>query len=217
MKRAQGANPQKAFTLVEVLLVLSVLLLLAVSILPIFDGRCVSPSMRCLINLKESAFGCIMFAEDNGGAFPTRCAVTNGGSMEWVGKAGAASHFKPIAPYIKDPNLLHCWTDQVKQPATNFDQFDDRNLSYFVNVDAMYSAKRGVLIGDRHLACAGKAVPPGLLNVTTNLTLGWTRELHPPGPNGCVAFVDGHSEVTRGDLLNVLSRQQFATNRLAIP
>ncbi len=91
----------------------------------------------------------------------------------------------------------------------------DKDTSYFVNVDAIASGAC-ILSGDRNLQVKSQPVQPGLFELTTNLDMGWTHELHLRG--GYLAFADGHVEWFQTNQLNAaIKRQPFATNHLAVP
>src|SRR6266704_3631031 len=102
-----------------------------------------------------------------------------------------------MTPYFK---VWTCPTDKMKKPTTNYAAFDDHNVSYFLSMDAAPAATNAQFVnlaGDRHLEFAGQPVRPGLFTLTTNATVGWTRELHgdtAQSPGGFMLFVDGHVE-----------------------
>jgi len=216
-----------AFTLVEVLVVIAVIGLLLLMAVRTGDNRPTrAPITQCANNLKQIGLGLYMFAADHGGQFPPQVSVTNGGSMEFVGRGSPAAHFQTLSnemagPYLK---VWICPSDTIKKPATNYAAFDDRNVSYFLSMDAAPAATSTqfiILAGDRHLGVGGRPVRPGLFPLTTNSTLGWTRELHGDSarsPGGNVLFVDGHVEFLRRDHLLAAARGQgLATNLLAVP
>lgn len=212
----------KTFTLIEVVVLILVIGCLLLLTRPAFDGHPIrAPKMHCANNLKQIAVSLHMFATDHRDQFPTHVPSTNGGSMELLERGSPAPHFKTIS----DMMLLKSWicpTDRLKKAPTNYATFDDRNLSYFLSLDAVpttASARFIPLAGDRHLEFAGKPVPPGLFMLTTNVPLGWTRELHSDSfPAGVMLFVDGHTEFLKSSRVVTAAQQQgLATNRLAVP
>jgi prepilin-type processing-associated H-X9-DG protein len=62
-------------------------------------------------------------------------------------------------------------------------------------------------------------VKPGIFLLTSNLTTGWTREMHKSAgvPCGNMAFVDGHVELLKKSLSAVIERQELSTNKLVFP
>jgi prepilin-type N-terminal cleavage/methylation domain-containing protein/prepilin-type processing-associated H-X9-DG protein len=92
----------------------------------------------------------------------------------------------------------------------------DTNISYFVGLDASLSNPNSILAGDRHLQAGGEPIKPGLFTVTPNLSLGWTKELHPSIQKGNILFVDGHVEFSKKPA-TAFQKQGLGTNHLAVP
>jgi prepilin-type N-terminal cleavage/methylation domain-containing protein/prepilin-type processing-associated H-X9-DG protein len=92
----------------------------------------------------------------------------------------------------------------------------DTNISYFVGLDASLSNSNSILAGDRHLQAGGEPIKPGLFVVTPNLSLGWTKELHPSLQQGNILFADGHVEFSKKPSA-AFQQQGLGTNRLAVP
>jgi prepilin-type processing-associated H-X9-DG protein len=89
------------------------------------------------------------------------------------------------------------------------------NISYFAN---LARTNQGLfLFGDRNLQTNGVPVPSGSrLNLTTNLDVGWTREMH--NEQGNVALNDGSVQHFSGKRLRVpLEAAANRTNVLLIP
>jgi prepilin-type processing-associated H-X9-DG protein len=215
----------RAWTLVEVLLVIGLAAILFMLLLPARVGRSKSPfPIRCFNNQKQIGLALRMFADDNNGQFPPQVSITNGGSMEFSSSNSAALHFRALSNYLGGAlGIWHCPADQSKQPLTNKSALTDQNLSYFISVDATPVLTNAILAGDRNLQVAGQPVEPGLFTLTTNTAIGWTREMHKFKRNvtwvGCgnVLFVDGHVQRFEANLPIAIQRQGLATNRLAVP
>jgi prepilin-type processing-associated H-X9-DG protein len=143
--------------------------------------------------------------------------------MEFIGRGSPAAHFQKLSNemYLK---VWICPTDAIKKPATNYADFDDSNVSYFLSMDAAPTNTQPqsiFLAGDRHLEFSGRPVRPGLFTLTANMPVSWTRELHRDtahSPGGVVLFVDGHTEFLGHErVVTALQSQSLATNRLAMP
>ena len=225
VKKLSSRGVPEAMTLVEVLVVIGVLAILLMLLLPALDSRPTrAPMAECLNDLKQIGIAFRLFADDNNGQFPPQVSITNGGSMEFIGSNSPALHFRPLSTYLGgNLSVLHCPADQSKQPLTNKNTLTDRNLSYFISVDATAALTNAIHAGDRNLQVAGQPVAPGLFTLTTNAAIGWTRDMHKLKRNlvwvGCgnVLFVDGHVLANQVDLAASAQRQDLATNRLAIP
>jgi hypothetical protein len=165
-----------------------------------------------------------MFADDNSGRFPPKVSITAGGSMELIGSNSPNLHFQTLSNYLEGNwRVWHCPADQSKQPLTTDSVLTDRNLSYFISVDAKPALTDAIHAGDRNLEVARQPVAPGLFSLTTNAAVGWTRDMHKVKHNfvwvecGNLLFVDGHVQMSVANLPAVIQRQGLAANRLAVP
>jgi len=116
--------------------------------------------------------------------------------------------------------VWHCPADQSRQPLTNNSALTDRNLSYFISVDATEVMTNAIQGGDRNLEVAGQPVKPGLFMLTTNAPVGWTGELHSTRAGrrcGNILFSDRYLQTFLATLPAAVQRQGLATNRLAVP
>jgi type II secretory pathway pseudopilin PulG len=225
MKRLSSRGAAKAMTLVEVLLVIGVLAILLVLLLPALASRPRrSRLIPCLNNQKQIGLALSLFSADNNAQFPPQVSITNGGSMEFIGSNRPALHFRTLPTYLGGNwRVWHCPADQFKQPLTTNSVITERNLSYFISVDATLALTNAIHTGDRNLEVAGQPVAPGLFTLTTNTAVGWTRDMHKVKHNfvwvecGNLLFVDGHVQRFQADLPAAIHRQDLATNRLAVP
>ena len=225
MKELSTRGSAKAMTVVEVLVVIGVLAIFLMLLLPATTSRGRPAHLiPCFNNQKQISVALHLFADDNNGQFPPQVSITNGGSLEFIGSNSPALHFQTLSNYLGGAlGIWHCPADQSKQPLTNKSALTDRNLSYFISLDATPALTNAILAGDRNLAVAGQPVTPGLFTLTTNTAIGWTREMHKLKRNlsrvGCgnVLFVDGHVQRFEANLPFAIQRQGLATNRLAVP
>jgi hypothetical protein len=162
----------------------------------------------------------MLWFENHTNRYPWQVSASEGGTMDLIGGGKASPHFKAISNMGLIPRVLVCPSDIFKTAAMNFASLMDSNVSYFVNLDV--SLKRpatAIAAGDRHLRANGVPVKPGPLTLTTNVNIGWTRELHniASTPSGVLVFADSHAEVVRRDLNHAFGAQGEATNRLVVP
>jgi prepilin-type processing-associated H-X9-DG protein len=73
---------------------------------------------------------------------------------------------------------LYCPADVDRTYATNFVDITDANISYFFSLDATNIYPQMILTGDANLAVDGVHVKPGILIVSTNNTIAWTKKRH---------------------------------------
>ena len=209
MRATQSSRRAGAFTLVELLIVIAIIGILAALLLPVL-GRTKSRAKKieCVANLKQTGLAFQLFAHDHGGRFPAHISTNDGGSLEFVAKGYqvqgvfyfAYEHFRPLAPELVTPKLLACPTDQQRWPATNFIQFDNHNLSYFIGLKADPALPTAVLAGDRNLG--------GKWDSATIMTIPdpdpsqnhWWLGAHLR--KGNLLFADGHVEESTDTLLS---------------
>ena len=172
-------------------------------------------------HLKQAGLAMSMFAADHNDQFPMQTSVTNGGSMEFVGTGSPAPHFQTVSNYLGGSwGFLICPGDKARARTTNQAALSDRNISYFLSMDAKYGSPAVILAGDRNLEIAGQSVRSGLFLLTTNTATSWTSELHNQNKSamgGNLLFADSHVEFSKRNLPAVIQRQNLATNRLAFP
>jgi prepilin-type processing-associated H-X9-DG protein len=221
MRETASNGKAKAFSLLELLVLLAIVAVMVALVIPIHDRSGKSPRIMCMQNLKQIGVAIYLFAADHNDQFPMQTSVTNGGSMEYIGTGSPAPHFQTVSNDLSSNwGLLLCPTDKSKQRAANRAAISDRNISYFLSMDANYRSLGVILAGDRNLEAAGQPVKPGLFALTPNAAVRWTSELH--GQNGIanggdLLFIDGHVEWAGRSLPAVIQRQSLATNRLAFP
>ena len=204
-------------TLVELLVIIAILAVLIGMLLP----SLVRPPrhahrIKCVNNLKNVGLAFRIFAVDNEDRFPMQISTNEGGSLEFLNSGLAFYHFRALSNELSTPNLLTCPNDTRRKPATNFVSLREADLSYFVGLDAGAAFTNAFLAGDRNLTVNGRAASPGLVHLTTNAAVGWTKEIH--NLQGNVALADGSVQQFSGPRLNqALRRSGIVTNRLAVP
>lgn len=214
-----SARIRAGLTILEVLVVVACLVILVILILPSFartNRRNHDPQLRCANNLKQAVLGSLIWANDNEGQFPF--ASTNGGSsLAWVNSPEVFRHFQVMSNELVTPKILNCRADMQRWMATNFAEFSNANLSYFVGLDARPDDPQSILTGDRNIM--GGTLSNGFLRVlSTDTAAEWTQAIH--HNLGNIGLGDG--SVRR--VTTVGLRQQIAlatTNssfvRLAVP
>ena len=159
----------------------------------------------------------LMWADGHGGKFPAQVPLADKGAMEFISTGYASLQFRVLSEHLRYPSVFICPTDKSRHAAANCRDLREENLSYFINVDVTTNnPSKSILAGDRNLLSDGQPVQPGLFELTTNLNLNWSGELHLHGGN--LAFADGHVEWSKTNELNsIVHRQPLAANRLCVP
>jgi prepilin-type processing-associated H-X9-DG protein len=143
-------------------------------------------------------------------------SIDLGSNKELINGTNIFVYFQSMSNELSTPKIIICPEDKKRHPATNFDaDLDNSKLSYFVGLDANTTSPAMFLSGDRHLA-VGKSARSGILNITTNQEVGWTKANHKGLGN--VVLVDGSvQQFTTAQLRKALANTGVTTNRLSFP
>lgn len=95
---------RKGFTLIELLVVIAIIAILAAILFPVFSkAREKARQATCTSNLKQVGLAMMQYTQDWDETFPT-CDLANAVAGGW----NEYHWFWPIAPYLKNINVLHC-------------------------------------------------------------------------------------------------------------
>jgi prepilin-type N-terminal cleavage/methylation domain-containing protein len=221
MKTQRTTRGNRAMTLIELLVVICILVLAAALLLSaLAAAKRKASRINCLNDLKQDCLAFKMWAGDNDDKYPTQVSVTNGGAMELAVAGDVAGIFRVMSNELSTPKILVCPDDTSRHYATNFTtDLNHQTISYFVSLDAEEKYPQMILSGDDNLTVNGVRVRPGILNLWTNASVGWTKErtgkFHGPGN---IVLVDGSvQQTTASTLQSALANTGFATNRFVIP
>ena len=219
MKPQFKKRTNKAMTFIEVMVVIAALIVLAAMLLPMLAPHArIRSGPNCASNLKQIGLAARIWANDNNNKYPMFVSVTNGGSMELIASGNVAGCFRVISNELSTTKILICPADADHVVASNFSNFNNSNISYFVNVEATESYPQMLFSGDDNLTVNGRNHPvkSGILEITTNTEIGWMETRHIKVGN--ISFADGSvAEVSASGLQSALQNTGVATNRLAIP
>jgi prepilin-type N-terminal cleavage/methylation domain-containing protein len=225
MNPAATTKGKLAFTLVELIVVVAILLIILATAMPTHKGAKVKArETQCLSNVRQVSLGYILWASANTNLFPWEVSTNAGGSLELGENATAPEQFTPLAAYVRNPAVFVCPTDHARRPVNSYAGFSNTNLSYFISLDASLgltpNPALALLAGDRHLSYGKQPASSGLFVITNFAALGWQAGFHGPAtaPAGVLGFTDGHGEIVRSAALSgIFLRQGRATNRLVLP
>jgi len=206
-----------AFTLIEVLIVLAVLITVAMVFLPTIMRPPRGRPMRinCDNNLKQVGLAYKIWELDNGDQLPFHVAGTNGGAMEAATAGNLASVFEVMSNELSTPKILVCPEDRKRIAATNFLTLHRTNISYFVGLDATNTAPSAFISGDHNITNAG-GLKGNVLLASTNDPVAWTVALHNGG--GGIGLADGSVQrIMTMRLREAVATTGFQTNRLLMP
>ena len=175
-----------------------------------------SPRIKCIYNLKNVGLAFRIFATDNNDLFPPQVMVSNGVAQSQI---DAMNVFRWLSNELSTPKILSCPADAKREAAdlkVNFDTMAAKNISYFASLTANETNPQAFLAGDRNLMTNGKAVGPGILELTTNSGVSWSKEIHVE--QGNIAMADGSVQQMSSARLRIdVGQQDLATNYLVFP
>jgi prepilin-type processing-associated H-X9-DG protein len=227
MKRFQNGFV-RAFTLIELLIVMACLVLLVAMLLPaLARPKRAAPGYRCRNNLKQIGIAFRVWALDNRDQYPMRVSVPKGGTMELAERGIVFPSFLVMSNELSTPKILVCPDDPAseKRMATTFSYSSpaqpnvlfasDKNVSYFVGVDAENTQPSMLLTGDSNLGLQGGRLMSGLQSFWTNSPICWLEPRH--GKWGNIGMADGSVQQASTKELRKALSESGVTNRLAIP
>lgn len=190
----------RAFTLIELLMVVAILGILMIMLLPALSkakGR--SKQISCLSQLKQIGVGFISFAHEHGDRFPFQVPAKEGGTLELLQLARqtkddvyyAYAHFQAISNEINEPKIFACPAD-FRTPADTMREMRNENLSYLIAVNAEFAKPDSLLAADRHMRVDGNSGSIQKITATSQPT--WTSAGHEF--KGNLLFAGGHAERT---------------------
>ena len=151
------SQQRKAFTIIEMLVVIALLMVLAATLLPNLH-RHSNRSIRiiCLNNLKDIGTGYRLWAGDNGDLAPYQQTVKNGGWGDFLTNADQGAICWTNYALMRNEmgqssKLVVCPCDERKPAASFTNSFDNTHVSYFVGVSANDLYPQSIAGGDRNL------------------------------------------------------------------
>ena len=212
MKRSRNFA-LKAFTLVELLVIVGVIALLSALVLPPALARAQQKArrMQCTDNLKQFGLAFRSYAINGGAGLAPAASTNRETAVGGITRSEVFRHFQVMSNELSTPKLLVCPAD-TRVAAKDFGPgFSNTNLSYFMSLDAEETYPSMFLSGDRNLT-NGLPIQDGILVLPPNRPVGFTYELH--NGQGNIALADGS---VQGWTSGRLSWATSMTNRLAMP
>lgn len=178
MKPISLKYSRRGFTFWDLLIVLVTLALVAF-ILPIFLSRPRVSRNRlgCTSNLKQVGLAFRIWSGDHGEKFPMAVSTNKEGSLEFIGTGNVLQHYLAISNELNTPKVLTCPWDKKRTPTGDFARLSNKNLSYFVGLDADETRPQTILSGDRNLSTNGR-IMSGILVLPSNIPVRWTKDIH---------------------------------------
>jgi prepilin-type N-terminal cleavage/methylation domain-containing protein len=218
----RNAHLARAFTLVEMLCVMAIIMILAALLLPAFNqASSRARRIQCVDHLHQAGIAFQSFAHDHESKFPMQVPSSSGGSAEYLQAAYRVSgpfyfsskHFQALGSELGTPKVVICPADD-RSAAASFSVLSNANLSYFVGANADPSRPNSILAGDRNLTNDFSGAV-SILRLGPGLPLRWTRELH--HFKGNLLFADGRTEEANSLSLKPVAASAPAVAELFLP
>ena len=182
-------SAQRGFTKLDLIIVLATTLLAATWIYFHFQRQARVSRLSCTSSLKSVGLAFRMFANDHEDEFPCNVAVEAGGTKEVTGPLMAFMQFRSISNELVSPKPLVCSEDKGRIRATNWANFGNSNLSYFVSLSAKEIHPSMLLIGDRTLSTNRSVLTEHKGVIAKETKLSWATRTHKH--KGSIALADG--------------------------
>ena len=216
MMRVMKSKP-RGFTLVMLLVVIAVVAILAALLLPaLASAKKKAQRISCINNLKQSGLAFKIWAGDNEDKYPMEVLTSKHGTAEFNTGATTFRHFQVMSNELSTPKILICPNDS-RIAADNFARLKNKNLSYFVGLDANDSDPQRFLDGDRNITSESEP-ENGILKLTPGGPVSWTSAIHVNIGN--LGLADGSvQQLSNTALKNTLKQSGDATNtwRISLP
>ena len=215
--KAATTRNNAGLTLIEVLVVMVVAMMLILLFLPYPRRMSRAPRIQCVNNLRQTGLAFRIWEGDYSNSYPQAISQTNGGTMEFDTGANAFRHFQVMSNELSTPKVVFCpaETDRNRSIATNFFNFNNSNISFFVGVVSNDNNPSLILSGDHNLT-NGTRIRNGLLELTSNNLTGWTAEMH--NKVGNILLADGSvQEVSISGLNSAVANTGVPTNQIQMP
>jgi hypothetical protein len=187
-----------------------VVAILAALLLPaLAAGKKKAQRINCANNLRQTGFAFRIWAQDHDDKYPMDLDGEKGGTKGLGTGADTYRHFQVLSNESGSPKILICPAD-MREAASSFARLNNRNVSYFVGLEANGDNPRMILDGDRNITGPN---PPenGVLALVPGQTAGWTREIHVNSGN--VGLVDcSVVQCTESSVSDLLKKSGPATN-----
>jgi type II secretory pathway pseudopilin PulG len=167
---------RRAFTLLELILILAVLVILAAMLLPTGGRRIAKgPRIQCVVQLRNIGLAYRVFSTDNHDLFPWQL-TTNAPMPATFDEA--LRYYRAISNELSTPKILVCPSDNRKA-ARDWVGLSRTNISYFISLNSSETYPQSLLAGDRNILTNGVPIGPGIVKVGSTITnFGWDGTIH---------------------------------------
>ncbi len=190
---------QKAFTLIELLIVMAIIAILAGMLLPaLAASKAKAKRIACVNNLRQTGLGFRLWAHDNADKYPWNVLGANGGSSD---SADWSDHFRVCSNELGSTHILLCPAETKKKPSTNWVSLSgDAHVSYFVGLSATEEKPQTIVTGDSNVTGGDGGLDPKWSKfLGSSIDAAWDKTLHTR--KGNLVLADGSVQQTKTESL----------------
>jgi hypothetical protein len=221
MNITSRSRSEAGFDLMDVLVTVAIVIILAGMLVAAqARTRAKAKQIQCVHNLKRTAIAVLLW--EGGDPLPMHVTTNYGGSREYAGET--FRHFQVLSNELLVAltneldalKVLVCPAD-THDGASSFTRLTDRNISYFIDLDADDSYRDRFFIGDRNVI-ADNHPENNVLQLVPNQRASWTKAMH--RNQGNLGFPDASvRSVSNSGLCDALKNPGAPANiwRLALP
>ena len=169
--------------------------------------------ISCVNNLRQLGIASRLWANDHGERWVWQVPTSATGSLEIATSGDLAAILRPMSNELNSPKILHCPSDERGTIAADFAALRNKDISYFIGLDADETQPQTILAGDRNIT-GGVMLSNGVMLVSSSSNLVVGTDMHHGALN--IALGDGSSQQINTAALQrqVLCQQQSASNQI---
>lgn len=183
---------RRAFSLLELLLTIAIIMIVAALLLPALQSaQAKARRTQCMSHLKQIGLSYHAWAHEHGDKFPMEVSTNERGTLEFAqpGSTLAFKHFQALSNELIEPRLLKCPSDRGRVAALTFGELQNSNVSYLVNLRAVFGNADSLLAADRNIRTSGR-MEYGFIQFGAGDSVEFSSAIH--GSRGNVLFADAH-------------------------
>ena len=103
--------------------------------------------------------------------------MSTNGVKELATSGNVAALFRSMSNELNNPKTLNCPSDTRRKRESDFSKLSNKNISYFVGLDADETKPQTILSGDRNIS-GGLFVSNRVMEVRITNVLVWGADIH---------------------------------------
>lgn len=191
----------RAFTLVEMLVVIAIIGILAALLMPALTTAMKrAKRIWCENNERQLGIAFHLFMHDHNSRFPAAVQIADGGAAEFVQRGYLLGNnpfyfnyrqFQVLSNELNVAKVLICKGEDKRVAADDFASLRSSNISYAIGVQADFSKPDSVLVMDRNLSRT-PLTSKTIFRMTDGARFWWSSTMHELKGNALIT--DGHVE-----------------------